>query len=190
MKGAIFLDRDGILNDLVYYPDTSAWEAPRVPQDLRLRPGIRQALETASRHGLIFVVSNQPDAAKGKTTHEALRAVHEELLRLLGGAPIAEFFYCFHRAEDACECRKPKPYFLFQAAERYGIDLGQSWFVGDVDTDIECGWRAGTRTALLEYPHSSSRRGGQRPDLVCGDLGHFLRLLAGQTSNDGTQAES
>lgn len=191
MVKALFLDRDGVLDELVYYADTKAWEAPRVPKDLRLRRGVREALDAAARLGwLIFVISNQPDAAKGKTTYENLRAVHEELLRLLSGAPISEFFYCFHRAEDACQCRKPKPYFLLRAAERYGIDLAQSWFVGDVDTDIECGRRAGTRAALLEYPHSSSRRGAQKPDLVCRDLGHFVRLLAGQTSSDGTQSKS
>jgi D-glycero-D-manno-heptose 1,7-bisphosphate phosphatase len=191
MKRAIFLDRDGVLDELMYYADTQAWEAPRVPQDLRLRPGVRQALALAAANGwLIFVVSNQPDAAKGKTSYESLRAVHEELLRQLGGSPITEFFYCYHRTEDACACRKPQPFFLFQAAERYRVDLGESWFAGDVDTDIECGRRAGCRTALIEYPHSISKRGAQRPDLVCADLGQFVRLLTGLTSSDDTQPEN
>ncbi len=190
MNRALFLDRDGVLDELVFYADTNAWEAPRVPQDLRLRAGVREALTLASDNGwLIFVVSNQPDAAKGKTTREALDAVHEELLHQLAGAPITEFFYCYHRAEDACSCRKPQPFFLLQAAGKYQIDLGQSWAVGDVDTDIECGRRAGSRTALIEYPHSSSKRGAQRPDRVCRDLGHFVRTLVGQTSDYGAQPQ-
>jgi D-glycero-D-manno-heptose 1,7-bisphosphate phosphatase len=190
MVKALFLDRDGVLDELVYYADTNAWEAPRKPEDVRLRPGVPEALDLASRNGwLIFVVSNQPDAAKAKTTMELLHAVHEKILHELRGAPITEFFYCFHRTEDRCACRKPNPFFVLEAAKRYNIDLAQSWFVGDVDTDIECGHRAGTRTALLEYSHTSSRRGAQRPDWVCSDLGHFVRTLIGQTSSYGSQPQ-
>jgi D-glycero-D-manno-heptose 1,7-bisphosphate phosphatase len=186
MNRAIFLDRDGVLDELVYYADTNSRDAPRAPADVRLRPGVQEALDLAAKEGwMIFVVSNQPDAAKGKTTYEALAAAHQELLRQLDSAPITEFFYCLHKAEDHCVCRKPKPFFVFQAAEQYDIDLAQSWFAGDADTDIECGRRAGCRTALIEYSHSSSKRGAQKPDRVCGDLGHFVRTLVGQTSDHG-----
>jgi D-glycero-D-manno-heptose 1,7-bisphosphate phosphatase len=183
MKRALFLDRDGVLDELVYYADSDSCDAPRDPNQVRLRPGVAEALKLAAQNGwMIFVVSNQPDAAKGKTTYESLAAAHAELLRQLDGAPITEFFYCLHRAEDACPCRKPKPFFVLEAAKKYGIDLSQSWFAGDVDSDIECGKRAGCRTALLEYPHSKSKRGAQRPDLICRDLGHFVRTLVGQPS--------
>lgn len=189
MKKALFLDRDGVLDELVQH-ENGEWGAPLRPEDVRLLPGVIDALRLASEQGwLVFVISNQPDAAKEKTTFDLLQAAHEKLLVLLDGAPVEKFFYCYHRAEDRCACRKPQPYFVRQAALRYEIDLPQSWFVGDVDTDIECGRRAGCRTALLEYPHTSSRRGAQRPDLICRDLGHFVRTLIGQPSNHGPAAQ-
>ncbi|PYQ48535.1 MAG: hypothetical protein DMF59_15750 [Acidobacteria bacterium] len=188
MNRALFLDRDGVLDALVHYAD--GWGAPRTPAELRLLPGVRDAVARAAHNGWsIFVISNQPDAAKGYTTRESLQAVHAELLEQLDGAPIREFFYCFHRAEDRCECRKPEPFFVLEAAKKYAIDRGASWFVGDVDTDVEAGRRAGCRTALLEYPHSSSKRGAQKPDLICRDLDHFVRTLIGQPSSNGSQSQ-
>lgn len=187
MNRALFLDRDGVLDELVHYSD--GWGAPRTPADVRLRPGVREALDLAARAGwMLFVISNQPDAAKEQTTMESLGDVHRELLRQLAGVPIQEFYYCFHRTEDRCRCRKPEPFFVLEAARKYDIDLAQSWFAGDVDTDIECGRRAGSRTALLEYPHSSPRRGAQKPDWTCGDLGHFVRTLVGQPSTHGVES--
>jgi D-glycero-D-manno-heptose 1,7-bisphosphate phosphatase len=188
MNRAIFLDRDGVLDELVRYPE--GWGAPRTPGDVRVRSGVRDTLHLAAKNDwMIFVISNQPDAAKGFTTAESLHEVHLELLEKLGDAPIREFFYCPHKSEDRCECRKPKPFFVLQAAKKYDIDLAQSWFVGDVDTDIETGRRAGTRTALLEYEHSSSKRGAQKADLVCRDLDHFVRTLVDQTSLNGPQSK-
>ena len=188
MNRAIFLDRDGVLDELVQYPE--GWGAPRIPADVRLRSGAREALDRAAKNGwMIFAISNQPDAAKGFTTNASLHAVHDEALKQLRDAPIREFFYCFHRSEDRCECRKPNPFFVLQAAQKYDVDLAQSWFVGDVDTDIETGRSAGTRTALLEYEHSSSKRGAQKADLVCRDLDHFVRTLVGQTSSHGPQSK-
>lgn len=188
MVKALFLDRDGVLDELVPYQE--GWGAPRTPGDVKLLPRVREALDLASKNGwMIFVVSNQPDAEKGYTTRESLDAVHRKLVEELMGAPIREFFYCFHRREDRCDCRKPQPKLVLDAAKKYHINLNDSWFAGDVDADIEAGKRAGTRTALLEYPHTGSKRGAQRPDWVCRDLDHFIRRLVGQTSSDAAQPE-
>lgn len=190
MRKALFLDRDGVLDELVFHDDTSGWEAPRNAEEVQLRPAVREALKRAAADGwLIFVVSNQPDAAKGKTSIAALEGAHERVLELLDGAPITEFFYCFHRAEDRCTCRKPDPRVVLDAARKYDIDLSQSWFVGDVSTDVECGRRAGTRTALLEYEHSAEKRVNQQADLVCRDLDHFVRTLTASKSDHGSQPE-
>lgn len=189
MNKALFLDRDGVIDALVEH-DTGEFGAPLTPDQVKLMPGAAEAIRRAAEaEWKIFVVSNQPDAAKKKTTIESLRAVHQRLLQLLGDAPITEFFYCYHRSEDRCECRKPKPFFVLQAAREHDIDLSHSWFVGDVDTDIETGKRAGTRTALLEYGYSGSRRGAQNPDWVCRDLDHFVRKLVSQTSSDVAQSK-
>jgi D-glycero-D-manno-heptose 1,7-bisphosphate phosphatase len=181
MAKAIFLDRDGVLNALVYYPSHDEWESPRAPEDVELLPGVADAIRTAASLGfLIFVVSNQPSAAKGKVTREALQAVHEELVRQLGDVPITAFFYCYHRSEDRCECRKPSPYFVLEAAKSYDLDLRASWFAGDQDGDIGCGRQAGVRTALLQYARSKPKRGAERADQSFDDLAHFVRWLAQQ----------
>lgn len=190
MRKALFLDRDGIIDELVFHQDTGGWEAPRTADEIRLRPGVREALQHAADAGwLIFVISNQPDAAKGRATRGSLASAHQRLLELLDGAPITEFFYCFHRAEDRCVCRKPEPHFALEAAKKYDVDLSQSWFVGDVDTDVQCGQRAGTHTALVEYGHSANKRGKQRPEWICRDFGHFVLTLTARKSNDGTRPE-
>lgn len=190
MSKALFIDRDGVLDELVFHEDTGAYEAPRNAGEVRLRPNVCAALQRAVDAGwLIFVISNQPDAAKGKTTREALDAAHVRLLELLGGAPITEFFYCFHRAEDHCECRKPQTRHVLEAARNYEVDLGESWFVGDVDTDIECGRNAGTHTALLEYEHSISRQGKQRADMVCRDLDHLVRAVTAAKSDHDRETQ-
>jgi D-glycero-D-manno-heptose 1,7-bisphosphate phosphatase len=188
MNRALFLDRDGVLDELVNYEE--GWGAPRKPEDVRLLPNVREALALAAHNGWpVFVISNQPDASKRYTTFGALHAVHDEIVRQLDRAPIVEFFYCFHRAEDRCACRKPEPYFLHQAAAKYDLDLEESWLAGDSDSDVEAGRRAGCHTALLEYPHSSSKRGAHKPDLRCRDLDHFVRTLIGQRSSHGPKPQ-
>ena len=177
-RKALFLDRDGVLDDLVWHAATSEWGAPLEAGQVRLRPGVRESLAAAHEAGwLLLVVSNQPDAAKGKATREALQGVHREIVRQLDRAPIEEFFYCFHQSSDACDCRKPSPRLVLDAASRYGIDLAASWFAGDSDSDVECGIRAGCRTALIQYEHSSSKRGTQRADLICDGLSDFVETL-------------
>jgi transaldolase len=181
---AIFLDRDGVLNALVYYASHDEWESPRRPEDVVLLDGVADAIRRIHDLGyLVFVVSNQPSAAKGKVTRAELDAVHEELVRQLGDAPIAQFFYCYHRAEDACDCRKPRPQVVLQAAREYDLDLRGSWFAGDQDGDIGCGRRAGTRTALLQYARSKPKRGAEHADLTFNDLTHFVRWLVQQDSS-------
>lgn len=184
---ALFLDRDGVIDELVYYPSHDEWESPRTRADLRLIPGAAEALREAAGMGwLLFVISNQPSAVKGKTTIEELHAIDRDLRAQLAGIPILEFFYCYHHPDFSgpCECRKPSPYFVLQAARQYDVDLSRSWFAGDQDSDIECGQRAGVRTALLEYPHSAPKRGAWRADLVCADLAAFVRALDGQEASN------
>jgi D-glycero-D-manno-heptose 1,7-bisphosphate phosphatase len=185
-RRALFLDRDGIVNELVFYPDTGEWEAPRRATDLKMRPDVAAAIRRASEAGwLVFLITNQPSFAKGKCTLESLQAVHARVLEELkrDGAAIAEAFVCFHHPESvvagygACECRKPSPFFIRSAAKKYDLDLAGSWMVGDQATDIETGRRAGCKTALVEYEHSESKREGAEPDLVCADLNAFVQMI-------------
>lgn len=170
---AVFLDRDGVLNRNVYYADTGEWESPRTVADFALMDGVLPALDSLQRADfLLFVVSNQPSFAKGKTTLDDLRAIHirMESLLMANGIRLTEAFYCFHHPQGIvpelavhCDCRKPFPHFLFEAARNYGLDLSESWMIGDRDTDIECGQAAGVRTIQVEGDHPSDRAGQAVP---------------------------
>lgn len=182
---AIFLDRDGLLNELVFYSDTKEWESPRVPEDLVLRPGAATAIRKLLNTGWhLFLVSNQPSAAKGKTTLRDLQQVHESLVSGFEPDAFTEAFYCHHHPDSIvealrgpCHCRKPSPYFLEEAARRYGLSLSSCWMVGDQDTDIACGRAAGCRTILVPNPHSESKRGKEVPDRICDDLTQVLLAI-------------
>jgi D-glycero-D-manno-heptose 1,7-bisphosphate phosphatase len=177
MKRALFLDRDGILDELVYYPSHDEWEAPRHAGDVRMIDGIREPLQRLVDAGwLLFIVTNQPNLAKGKATLEELLAVHDVIVRELQ-VPVTKSYQCFHQASDGCICRKPSPYFLQEAAREFGIDLAQSWMVGDQDSDLLCGRNAGTRVALIEHRGSEHKRGKVEPDLRVASLEELASVI-------------
>ena len=174
MRRALFLDRDGILNELVFYESSGEWESPRNVADLRMRE--TAALQRFVDAGwLLFIITNQPSAAKNKATREELQQVQDEILHRL--PMITRGYVCFHRSEDQCECRKPKPYFLHEAAREFDVDLAQSWMVGDQDSDLLCGRAAGCRVALMENPSSANKRGNVEPDLRVKDLSELASAL-------------
>ena len=156
---AVFLDRDGTLNANVYYADSGEWESPRTRDALALLPGVIPALTRLQDAGFrLFLVTNQPSFAKGKTALANLEDVRAALDEQLAahGIHFTQSYYCYHHPTSTvagygvCECRKPSPFFLQHAARDYGIDLAQSWMVGDRATDIACGQNAGTRTVFID----------------------------------------
>ena len=187
MKPAVFLDRDGVINVLVLNPCTGEYEPPYSADDLKLFSGVIRSLRDLQNAGFaLFLVSNQPDYAKGKTTLEQIRAVHERLDHFLKseGILFCDYYYCYHHPGGivpgysfSCECRKPKPYFLLKASQDYGIDRDQSWMVGDRDTDIECGKAAGVRTILIKNPQSSGDRDLSNPDFTAVNLKEAVRII-------------
>src|SRR5665647_398655 len=126
MNPAVFLDRDGVINDLVLNPDTGEYEPPHSADDLVISPEVIRSLCDIQAAGFdLFLVSNQPDCAKGKTTLGQIQAVHEKLDQILKSKGIffRDYYYCYHHPNGivpeysiACECRKPKPFFLLKAA--------------------------------------------------------------------------
>ncbi|HEV7493823.1 HAD family hydrolase [Baekduia sp.] len=178
---AVFLDRDGVLNDPVFDPADGRCESPLHAADVVLADGAVEGCRLLQNAGFfLIVVSNQPGAAKGKTTLDELWAIHERVVALLAEHDILieEWRYCHHHPEATvaelrgpCDCRKPAPGMLLDAATARGIDLPASWMVGDSDGDIEAGRRAGCRTVLIEHPGSAHRRIGiPRPDAVVRNL--------------------
>lgn len=152
---AIFLDRDGTLNRCVGFL--------RRTEELELLPGVAEAVKAINASGyLAIVVTNQPQIARGEVTVPQLEQIHNKLETLLGqeGAFLDGIYYCPHHPHKGyageipelkivCECRKPKPGMLLQAAEHFHIDLSQSWMVGDMEGDIKAGTAAGCKTALV-----------------------------------------
>ena len=177
MTRALFLDRDGVLDELVLYESTGEWEAPRVLADLQMVDGIREPLQRFVDAGwLLFIITNQPNVAKGKALQSDVEAVNDAVVRELN-VPIARSYICFHQASDACECRKPSPYFLREAAREFGLDLSESWMVGDQDSDLLCGRNAGCKVALIEHRGSAHKRGKVEPDLRVASLAQLAATL-------------
>jgi D-glycero-D-manno-heptose 1,7-bisphosphate phosphatase len=177
---AVFVDRDGVINEPAWDPLDGRYESPVDPSDVVLVEGAIGGLRELAVAGyLIVVASNQPAAAKGKASLDQLRAVHERVVGLLADSGIAldDWRYCFHHPDGsdpelrgACECRKPAPGMLLDAAAEHAIDLAASWMVGDSDTDVLAGQRAGCRTVLVQHVLSKHRRGSACADAIVRNL--------------------
>ena len=186
-RKAVFLDRDGVINLNVFYDDTGRLEAPRTVSDLRMADGAVDAMLRLQAAGWsLYIVSNQPNQARGKASPADHQAIVEALSTHLcaAGVRIVEAFYCLHHPDGAhptlggpCDCRKPSPFFLKEAARRWRIDLQASWMVGDRETDVACGQRAGARTIRI-----AQRGQPSAADHICDDLAqaaHQLSLCIG-----------
>lgn len=184
---AVFVDRDGTLNDMVYDETHGTFDSPRRADQVRLRPGAAEFVRGVRAAGfLAVVVTNQPGLAKGTLTQADLDAVHGRLADLLGagGAEWDALYICpHHPGVSACECRKPKPGMLLQAARDRGIDLARSWMVGDGLVDIGAGRAAGCRTILVanlkieQIERFLAMEHGE-PHLVVRDLAEALDVIA------------
>ncbi|SCY67057.1 D-glycero-alpha-D-manno-heptose-1,7-bisphosphate 7-phosphatase [Alkaliphilus peptidifermentans] len=143
MKKGIFFDRDGVLNDNVK-------KHVNKPEDLVLYEGVTEALKEASSAGYkIFIVTNQGGIELGHLTHEALGKIHECLRDQLSGyCEIEDIEYCPDFKKPS-KYRKPEAGMILKLAEKHNIDLSQSWMVGDRDTDITAGIKAGCNTAKI-----------------------------------------
>lgn len=163
---AVFLDRDGTINRYIgFLKDIDEFE---------LLPGVSEAVRNINRSGyLAIVVSNQPVIARGEVTFEELDEIHNKMETLLGkdGAYIDSIYYCPHHPDRGfageiselkinCNCRKPKIGMFLSAAEKYNIDLSQSWMVGDGKNDILAGLNAGCHTALLIGEGTDQKQNG------------------------------
>ena len=145
-RRAVFLDRDGVINRVRVvegrpYP-------PRALAELEILTGVAEALQALREDGfLLIVATNQPDVARGTTSRAEVDAINARLMELLA---LDDIRVCFHDSADGCECRKPRPGLLADAARDYAIDLARSFMVGDRWRDIEAGRRAGCTTLFID----------------------------------------
>ena len=143
---AVFLDRDGVLTRALVR-DGKAY-APVTPAEMEIDADAPAALARLKAAGFLLVmVTNQPDVARGITRREDVERMHATLRAAL---PLDACFVCYHDDRDACDCRKPLPGMLLQAAAEHGIDLAQSFMIGDRWRDIDAGAAAGCRTIRID----------------------------------------
>ncbi|MGA7694200.1 MAG: HAD-IIIA family hydrolase [Candidatus Sulfotelmatobacter sp.] len=162
---AVFLDRDGVINR-AFVRDGKPVPPPTL-QELEVLPGVPEALRELKQHGYeLLVVTNQPDVGRGKQSRQALDAMHKLLSDRL---PIDDILVCTHSDADKCDCRKPLPGMLLEAARKHNVDLAASFMVGDRWRDIEAGYNAGCKTILIDYGYSE-RPPDRVPDLRVGSL--------------------
>lgn len=174
MRRAAFLDRDGVINRKA--PDGSyitRWE------DFHFLPGVPEAIAQLNQAEFsVIVVTNQRCVAKGLITPTELEKMHEQMSDHLAnaGARIEAIYYCPHETGVLCDCRKPEPGMLLEAARSRSLDLASSWMIGDSEVDIQAGKRAGCKTAqLLEKSTARKVSGGNvaltsGPDVVAPSL--------------------
>ncbi|MEA2337114.1 MAG: D-glycero-D-manno-heptose 1,7-bisphosphate phosphatase [Thermoanaerobaculia bacterium] len=146
MRRAVFLDRDGVINRAVVRDGKP--HPPDTIEELEVLDGVPEVLLKLRDAGfLLIVVTNQPDVARGTQTREVVESMHA---RLMAELAIDEIVACYHDGDD-CDCRKPEPGALLDAARRHGIDLERSFMIGDRWRDIEAGQRAGCRCLFIDY---------------------------------------
>lgn len=153
MSRGVFLDRDGVINRAMIkdgrpYP-------PCTLKELEILPGVSEALVRLRVAGFyLIVVTNQPDVARGTQSRAEIEKMHAALARKL---PLDEFKVCYHDDSDKCDCRKPKPGLLLEAAHGHRLDMASSFMVGDRWRDMEAGRRAGCRTVFIDRGYAEPR---------------------------------
>ena len=199
MTRAVLLDRDGVINEIVYFPDFGVLDSPLNPRQFRLLPGVTKAIRTFNRLGLkVIVASNQPSIAKGKMTEKVFERVRLKMKRLLEkrGARIDAEYYCFHHplAKNAkyrvnCDCRKPKPGLILRAAKDFKLDLSKCYVVGDGLTDIKAGRAVGCRAFLIGNLKCDLCRlmedEGVKPDLIAPSLLRASKIIEREVNENG-----
>lgn len=183
---AVFLDRDGVINEIVFNEDTELLDSPMNESQFVLLPDVVEAIRKIKEKGYyVFLVTNQPAAAKGKTTLRALYDINTGFSQLMSdeGAPLDGVYMCPHYPKvlpltreaflcKECDCRKPKPGLILRAGETYNIDYENSYMIGDSYTDVLAGEAAGVKTIFLGDLKCDvcKRLDGSSPTMIVKDL--------------------
>jgi D-glycero-D-manno-heptose 1,7-bisphosphate phosphatase len=153
MKWAVFLDRDGTINEEVGYLHD--------PRDLRLIPGAGEAIHLLNQTGVpVILVTNQAGIGRGYYSEMAMQRTHRELASRLAAheAHLDAIYHCPHHPQAGCGCRKPQPRLLIQAAQEHEIDLRRSFAVGDKVSDLRAGQRVGCQAVLVLTGYGAEAR--------------------------------
>ena len=183
MNRAVFLDRDGVVNELV--PSSEGPDSPRSAEEFKLLPGVTGAIHRLNDLGLpVVLVSNQPGAAKGKYPAGNLQAITQRMNAALreGDAFLQGIYYCLHHPDAVvadyrvvCNCRKPKPGLLTWAADEMDLILAGSYMVGDQPRDMIAGKSVGCTTVFVGSGPLPDKPA--EADHVCQDLDAAAQLI-------------
>ena len=176
VKRAVFLDRDGVINraitrDGLPFPPMSL-------SDFEILPGVPEACAKLKAAGFLLVlVTNQPDVGRGIVPRELVESMNAQMEKVIA---LDRIEVCYHpgRGASDCDCRKPKPGMLLNAAKALGIDLAQSWMVGDRWRDVDCGHAAGCKTIFVEGNYVEKLK--QKPDFSARNLAEATDIILSQ----------
>ena len=173
MNKAVFIDRDGTIAKDVPYCSS--------PEQFELLPGAGEGIKQLNVAGFkVIIITNQSGIGRGYFSEATLACIHEKMKADLAGcgAHIDGIYYCPHHPDENCDCRKPKPNLIIRAAREHGVDLSQSYLIGDSDKDIEAGKASGCMTFLISHKEKSVE---QKADYVVDSLLEAARLLQHNT---------
>jgi len=174
-RSAVFLDKDGtLISDVPFNTD---------PERVQLMPSVGPGLQLLARAGLpLFIVTNQPGLASGQISHAVFKQLAQRLeqrLRTEASVELEAWLVCPHGPDAGCDCRKPAAGLLQQAARVHGIDLSQSWMVGDILDDVEAGRRAGCRSILVDVGNETlwHETPWREPHHICANFMEAAQLI-------------
>jgi D-glycero-D-manno-heptose 1,7-bisphosphate phosphatase len=171
LRRAIFLDRDGVINRAIVRNGTPY--PPSSLDEVEILPGVKQALQELHDAGyLLVVITNQPDVARGTLKKEDVEAINKFLASRL---PIDAFKTCYHDTNDGCNCRKPLPGSIFEAAYEHNINLATSFMIGDRWRDIDAGVSAGCKTFFINYCYEE--KAPEAPDFIISSLTEAKKII-------------
>ena len=156
---AVLLDRDGIINELMYFPEQGTVDSPFLVDQVKLTPFAVSSINRFHELGFrVFVISNQPGMAKGHFDEATFDSISRRMRKLLkeGDAYVDGEYYCFHHPQGSlekyrmvCDCRKPLPGLILKAARENNFSLPDTFMIGDGIVDVKAGRAAGCRTILV-----------------------------------------
>ena len=201
---AVLLDRDGVINELVYHEDVGVIDAPFTASQFKLLPRVPQAIRLMNDMGLkIAIVSNQPGIAKGHLHLDTLKLLESKMLTGIrkAGGWIDQIYYCLHHPEaqipelrQRCRCRKPEIGLLEQAAQDLRARLEECYMIGDGIPDLIAGLRAGCRTIFIGRWKCEICQFTEGPDvhphLVTRDLWEACQLIQSEVGGDSPNVPS
>ncbi|MDP3730960.1 MAG: HAD-IIIA family hydrolase [bacterium] len=172
MKKALFLDRDGTLIKIIKRPNhPEKFTAPFAFDELEFAPHVHHLLEIAKEYGFLrIMITNQPDVSHGYLSAEEWQKIQDEVVKSLD---LDDVFMCRHTDDDGCLLRKPSPLMILVAADKWGIDLRESYMIGDTYKDARAGSRAGCKTILVERECSAT----VKADFIVNDLQEIIGIL-------------